>query len=186
MNDNQIIELYFKRDDRAITETENKYGSYCTKIAMNILNDILDSEECVSDTWFAAWRSIPPKKPAVLAAYLGKITRNLSINRYKLKHADKRGANEFALSLDELGECSASYTPFESSLLAEEIGKCISDFLRMQKPLDRRVFVCRYFFCDSVSDISKHFEISESRVKSLLFRMRGKLKSYLEKNGISV
>lgn len=186
MNDEQIVGLYFERSESAITETKNKYGAYCTKIAMNILNDPLDSEECVSDTLFAAWRSIPPKKPSNLAAYLGKITRNLSINRYNLKHADKRAANEFALSLDELGECSFSYTPFESGLQAEEIGKCISNFLRMQKPLDRRVFVCRYFYCDSVSDISKHFDISESRVKSLLFRMRGKLKSYLEKNGISV
>ena len=113
MNDEQIVELYFRRDETAIAESEKKYGAYCMKIAMNILSSELDSEECVNDVWLGAWRSIPPQRPSNLATYLGKITRNLSINRYKMKYADKRAMNEFAISLDELDECVPGGEPVE-------------------------------------------------------------------------
>lgn len=186
MNDEQIIGLYFGRDEMAITETRNKYGAYCTKIAMNILCDTFDSEECVNDTWFAAWRSIPPKKPSNLAAYLGKLTRNLSINRYKMKHANKRVNSEFTVSLDELGDCVSGDGLVENEEQIRLVGASISCFLRIQKPLDRRIFVCRYFYCDSVADIAQRFDISESHVKSLLFRMRAKLKTHLRKDDIIV
>lgn len=186
MNDEQIIFMYFERNEDAITQTKAKYGAYCMKIAMNILNDRLDSEECLNDTWLGAWRSIPPQHPRNLAAYLGKITRNLSINRYKARHTEKRAINEFAISLDELSECIPGGDAAANDALAEDIGKSISEFLRSQKTLDRRVFVCRYFYCDSIADIAEHFEISESRAKSLLFRMRSKLKMHLAQNNIFV
>lgn len=186
MNDEAIVELYFKRDEQAIAESQTKYGAYCTKIAMNILYDELDSEECVNDTWLGAWRSIPPKRPSNLATYLGKITRNLSINRYNMRYAEKRAINEFTVSLDELDECVPGGEPVENDERVGLIGASISDFLHTQKSLDRRVFVCRYFYCDPISEIAERFGISESRVKSLLFRMRSKLKAHLEKDGITV
>lgn len=186
MTDEAIVALYFARDEAAISESDRKYGVYCTKIAMNILSDVSDSEECVNDTWLGAWRSIPPKSPANLAAYLGKITRNLSINRFQKRHADKRGINEFALSLNELDECIPGGQPAEPETDAEQIGASISAFLRTQKELERRIFVRRYFFCDAIADLAAQLDMSESRVKSLLFRMRARLRKHLEADGIFI
>lgn len=186
MNDEQIIQLYFQRDEAAIEETRRQYGAYCAKIAMNILRDSQDSEECTNDTWFAAWRSIPPQRPSNLAAYLGKITRNLSINRYKMRSAEKRISSECTVSLDELSECIPGGGAVEQDAQVGVIAGSISQFLRTQKPLDRRVFVCRYFYCDPIAEIAERFGISESRVKSLLFRMRARLKAHLEREGIPV
>lgn len=186
MKDEQIIELYFERNENAICESEKKYGAYCTKISMNILNDRLDSEECVNETWFGAWRSIPPKHPSNLATYFGKITRNLSINRYKMKYSGRRIVNEFTLSLDELSECLSKDNDVENDMQVKIVGESISRFLRTQKELARKVFVCRYFYCDSIAAIAENFNVSESNVKSLLFRTRSKLKIHLEKEGIIV
>lgn len=186
MKDEQIIELYFERNEAAIEESRKKYGAYCMKIAENILGNQLDSEECTNDTWLGAWNSIPPNRPSNLATYLGKITRNLSINRYKMKHAEKRSINEFTVSLDELSECVPGELSPENSDALGRVSASISEFLHTQKPLDRRVFVCRYFYCDSISEIAERFDISESKTKSLLFRMRSKLKAHLEKDGITV
>lgn len=184
MDDEQIIDLYFRRDEAAIAESKKKFGAYCGKIAMAIVQNELDSEECTNDTWFSAWRSIPPKRPSNLAAYLGKLTRNHAINCFRKKHAEKRKLNEFTLSLDELAECVPSRS-LESEN-EEAIAACISAFLREQKPLNRRAFVCRYFYCQSIGEIAQRFSVSESHVKSLLFRMRGKLRIALERNGITV
>lgn len=184
MNDEQIVALYFNRDERAIAESGNRYGAYCTTIAMNILHDLSDSEECVSDTWLGAWRSIPPKQPSNLAAYFGKITRNLAINRYRKNHAERRAAGEFALSLDELDECIPGNASVEDDERMQGITESINRFLHAQKPLDRRVFVCRYFYCDSIADIAARFALSESHIKSLLFRMRARLRTHLEKDGV--
>lgn len=186
VDDNEIIELYLQRDERAIAETSRKYEAYCMKISMNILNSRLDSEECVNDTYLQTWRAIPPHRPAVLASYLGKITRNLSINRYNALHTEKRGAGEFALSLDELDECVAGKSTVEGEVEINMLSRAISEFLRRQPVLARKVFVCRYFYCDSVSEIAALFKMSESRIKSMLFRTRNKLKQYLEEGGITI
>lgn len=186
MNDEQIVELYFARNEAAIAETKKKYSAYCMKIARNILGNELDCEECLNDTWLGVWRSVPPKRPSNLATYLGKITRNLSINRYKMKYAEKRAVNEFSVSLDELDECVPGGESVDSDDQIVSVGASINSFLHTQKVLDRKVFVCRYFYCDSVADIAERFDMSESRVKSLLFRMRTKLKTHLEKDGITV
>ena len=186
MEDEQIIDLYLNRNEAAISETEKKYGPYCMKIAMNILESEPDSEECVNDVWLKTWNSIPPNRPQSLATYLGKITRNISINKYKMKYAGKRAEGEFAVSLDELDECVPGGETMDMEEQARLIGKSISEFLHTQKELARKVFVCRYFYCDSVSEIAERFDISESHVKSLRFRTRSKLKTHLEREGITV
>ena len=182
MEDRDIIEMYFARNEKAISETADKYGSYCGSIAMNILSSREDTEECLDDTWLRAWNSIPPHRPNLLRVFLGKITRNLALDRYKARTAEKRAGGEFAMSLDELDECIGAVDERESA----EIGESISRFLRTQPKETRSVFVCRYFYCDSIADIAKRFGISEAKVKTLLFRTRNKLKIHLEGEGITV
>lgn len=149
---------------------------------MNILSSAEDTEECLNDTWLRTWNSIPPTRPSVLRVFVGKIARNLALDRYKARNAEKRAGGEFAMSLDELDECVGA----EDSLESERIGESISRFLRTQSREARSVFVCRYFYCDSVSDIARRFGLSESKVKSMLFRTRSKLKIHLEGEGITV
>lgn len=182
MQDPEIVALYFERNERAIAVTAAQYGGYCHSIAMNILSDPQDAEECVNDTWLRAWNAIPPTRPNILRVFLGKITRNLALDRYKAGNAQKRAGGEFALSLDELGECVGTLDERESG----QIGESISRFLRTQPETARKMFVCRYFYCESIADIARRFHVGEGRVKSALFRMRGKLKEHLEKEGISV
>ena len=182
MEDHDIIALYFERDERAIAETSNKYGGYCGSIAMNILSSPEDTEECLNDTWLRAWGAIPPIRPNVLRVFLGKITRNLALDQYKARTAEKRLGGEFAMSLDELDECIGT----EDARDHVALGEIISRFLREQTREARGVFVCRYYYCDSVGDIAKRFGISEGKVKSVLHRMRLRLKRYLEGEGITV
>lgn len=183
MDDDKIVDLYWLRKDRAITETASKYGSYCLKISMNILNDPQDSEENVNDTWLQAWNAIPPSRPACLSAFLGKIARNLALNRFKARHTEKRGAGEFALSLEELDDCTPDRTAVGEALDAGELSRCISAFLWEQKEEARRLFVRRYFYCDSIEELCARFSLSESKVKSILFRLRNKLRIRLESEG---
>lgn len=181
MDDKDILELYLRRDEEAIKQTSDKYRSYCMKIAMNILGSQEDSEECINDAYLAAWNSIPPKMPQILKAYLGKLTRNISLNRYNSQNAQKRGGGKLALSLDELSDCIA-----ESEKSEEQIALLIDGFLYTQTKKARQIFVRRYFYCDTVAKIAKLFGISESSVKSMLFRTRERLRRYLAENGISV
>ena len=183
MDDNEIINLYWQRNGQAIKETADKYGIYCFKISLNILGDMSDSEENVNDTYMKTWSSIPPNRPNSLKAYLAKITRNLALNRYKASHTQKRYASEFAVSLDELDICISSKSAVEDEAEISALGRCISDFLYMQKQDVRNVFVCRYFYCDSIDDIASRFGYSRSKIKSMLMRTRTRLKSYLEKEG---
>ena len=182
MQDHDIIELYFARDERAIAATAAQYGGYCHSIAMNILSCESDAEECVNDTWLRTWNAIPPTRPNVLRVFVGKITRNLALDRYRARTAEKRAGGEFAMSLEELNECVGVVDERESIL----IGESISKFLRTQPELARKMFVCRYFYCDSIADIAQRFRVGEGMVKSTLFRVRGKLRDHLEKEGISV
>lgn len=186
MEDNRIVELYWQRNEQAIAETSRKYGAYCMKISMNILNSHSDSEECVNDAYTQTWKAIPPHRPAVLASFIGKITRNIAINRYNANHTNKRAVGEFALSLDELDDCVSTGSTVEGQLEAGVIGKRISDFLRTQPEEVRKIFVCRYFHCDSIADIAALFKMSQSKVKSILHRTRKKLKIYLEEGGITI
>jgi RNA polymerase sigma-70 factor (ECF subfamily) len=183
MQDGQIVELYFARKEEAIAATSAKYNSYCMQIAMNILHNREDSEECVNDTYLAAWNSIPPQRPEKLAAYLGRLTRNLSLNRYKSMNAARRGGGELALSLNELDECIADSSADQN---AEDTGRLISEFLYTQHKETRQVFVRRYFYNDSLADIADRFGMSDSKVKSMLHRTRLALKAYLEEHDINI
>ena len=184
MDDEKIIELYWQRDEQAIKETDCKYRSYCMTISKNILSDLSDSEENVSDTYMQMWNSIPPHRPRMFTAFLGRITRNLALNKLKARHAKKRMAGEFALSLNELDACVPSNISVDDELRIAELSKCLSRFLYSQSAQSRNVFICRYFYCYSISDISELFGYGQSKVKSILMRTRARLKLHLEKEGI--
>ena len=186
MDDNMIIDLYWTRSESAIGETSSKYGRYCTKIAMNILNDREDSEECVNDTYLSVWNAIPPQRPASFSAFLGRITRNLSLNKYKAQNAKKRGGTEIALILGELVDCVPSGNSVESEYEAGRIAKIIDGFLASAGAENRILFVRRYWHADSIKSIANRFSMSESKVKSSLFRTRAKLKEHLEKEGVEI
>ena len=183
MDDTSIVDLYWQRDERAIEATAAKYGPYCMKISQNILSNHADSEENVNDTYLHAWHAMPPQRPAVLSSFLGKLTRNLALNRYKARSAQKRQGDAFALSLDELDDCAPTLSDPEDEAAAAELGRSISAFLRTQSSDARIMFVRRYFCCDSIADISSRFGCGESRVKTTLLRTRRKLKEHLVKEG---
>lgn len=186
MTDYDIVKLYLNRNEKAISETDKKYGRYCTAIADNILKNSADSEECVNDTYLRAWNSIPPQKPQRLSTFLGKITRNLAINRYNSYNAEKRGNGQINIILDELEYCLPSENSTEKDFDEKLLIKSIEHFLKAQSKEKRRVFLLRYWYAFSVAEIAEECSISESKVKSILFRMREKLKSHLEKEGIFI
>lgn len=183
MEDSAIIELYWRRSEQAVGETAAKYGPYCMKISMNILSDLQESEENVNDTYLQAWNSMPPHRPDALSAFLGRLARNLALNRYKAGRAEKRGGSELTLSLEELDDCTPSGMRTEQKLYENALSDSISAFLKTQGEQARRTFVRRYFFCDSIEEIAGRFNMSQSKVKSLLFRTRNKLRIYLESEG---
>lgn len=183
MDDKAIIELYFSRSESAISETADKYGSYCYSIAYNILTNNEDAEESVSDTYMAAWNAMPPRRPSILATFLGKITRHLSIDRWRSRNAYKRGGGEMVLALEELGDCiSGGETP-EKVYARKQLAALFNRFLESLPETERSVFLCRYWYLDPVTDIAEHFAFTESKVKSMLHRTRGKLRKELEKEG---
>ena len=183
MEDNRILELYQKRDETAIDETQKKYGAYLYKIACNILCVREDSEESVSDTYLAAWNTIPPQKPAYFSVYLSKLTRRISIDRLRRNTAEKRTAD--TLSLDEITERVGTVC-VEEQLELKQLGEAIGRFLESQKEETRHVFLCRYYYMDSVRDIAGYLGITESKVKVLLHRTRQSLRTHLEKEGYDV
>lgn len=187
MTDSEIVSLYFQRSEKAIYETEKKYKSYLLKISYNILSDLEDSKEAFNDTCLRAWNIIPPNKPNKLSAFLAKLTRDISIDKYRKKHSAKRLNNEYASALDELSDIIADNSPSpeekaESAVLNEILNSFISSLDEEQ----RNIFVCRYFFFDSIRNISLYYSVSESKVKTVLFRLREKLKDILLKEGFSL
>lgn len=180
MEDSRIIELYWERNEEAISQSKEKYGGYCRTIASNILNSKEDTEECVSDTWVRAWNSIPPEKPSRLAVFLGKITRNLAIDRYRKEHSLKNGGGQLMLCLDELGECVGGQTRLEDSLALREL---LSDFLSGIPQKNKDMFLLRYWYMISIDRIADNYGLSQGAVKMILSRTRKKLRDYLEKEG---
>lgn len=183
MDDQIIVNLYFQRSEKAITETAAKYGNYCYSIAFNILNNNEDAEESVNDTYNDAWNSIPPHRPSILATFLGKITRRISIDRWRKQNAVKRGGGEIPLVLDELQDCIANVTSVEEEYEKQHLSDVINTFVKSLPETEQKVFLCRYWYVDSISAISKQFGFSESKVKSMLFRTREKLRLVLIKEG---
>ena len=174
MDDHEIVDLYWLRDEHAIEATAAKYESYCMKISQNILSDRADSEENVNDTYLHAWQAMPPQRPAILSAFLGKIARNLALNRYKARSAQKRQGDVFALSLDELDDCAPALSSPDDEAMAAELG---------QSEEVRSMFILRYFYCEPVEALDARFHCGESRIKTTLLRTRRKLKEHLIKEG---
>lgn len=185
MEDEQIITLYLQRSQQAIIETKNKYGAYCRVIARNILSNTLDIEECENDTYLAAWNVIPPHIPRKLSVFLGRIMRNIALDKYGYNTAKKR-SGEFEVILAELEECLASPNTVETEHEAGEIARLINEFLYAIDELDRNLFIRRYWYSDSIRDLSNRFNMGTSKVKSTLFRIRNKLRFYLEKEGVNL
>ena len=184
MEDQQIIDLYWERSEEAIAQTHRKYGRYCHTIAYNILQNDPDSEECVSDTYFRIWSIIPPRRPGLLSALLGKITRNLALDRCKYNRAEKRGGGQVALALEELaGSVPAGKSEdelLENRLLTELLNR----FLDSLSQKNRQIFMLRYWYFCSVQQIADSLGLSESGVKMSLLRSRRQLKALLEKEGV--
>ena len=181
MEDTKIIDLFWERDESAIRETEITYGRYCRTIAFNILGDEEDVQECLNDTWLGAWNSIPPARPACLSAFLAKITRNLAISKYRAKYAKKRTGDRLSESLDELGECMPLSSDNVSQTVDRRIlAEAINGYLDTCSEKQRKIFVRRFFYFDSIAEISQMYGIGQSDVKVTLMRMRRSLQKILE------
>ena len=185
LQDEQIIDLYWARNEQAVEESSLKYGAYCRTIAWNILFSREDSEECVNDTWLNAWNAMPPNRPSFLKAFFGRITRNLALNRYEREHAEKRGGGEVPLALEELSECIADPTA-QNGAGGLAIRELMDSFLSGLKPEERKLFVGRYWYLRSVKELAKAYGLGESKVKMTLLRSREKLKTLLAKEGVAV
>lgn len=181
MEDNSIVDLYWARSEDAITETSEKYGKYCYAIAYNILSNAEDADESVNDTYLDAWHNMPPHRPAILSTFLGKITRRISIDKWRGRAANKRGGGEIVLALDELADCVPSDHSVEHEVEAAALEKIINDFVMSLPLMERRVFICRYWYFDPISAIAEQFGFSQSKVKMILHRQRQKLLSILER-----
>lgn len=186
MDDVRIVQLYWNRDETAIPETANKYGGYCTAIALNIVGNPEDAEECVNDTWLSAWNSMPPQRPSALGAFLGRITRNISFNRYKRAKAEKRGGGSVDAVLDELGECvSGKDDPAQTADL-HELADIINSFLDTLPDEKKRLFISRYWYTDSISEIAARYGMKRGAVSTALSRMRSDLRLFLSERGYTV
>lgn len=185
MEDNQIIKLYFDRSEQAIKETDTKYGGYCYSIAYNILSNQEDAEESVSDTYLSAWNAMPPRRPTALAAFLGKITRNNSIDRWRKHRAFKRGEGQIEIALEELSECVSGTESAEDAAIRKEVLASLNRFLGTLKDTERSVFLCRYWYLDSTEEIAEKSGFSVSKVKSMLLRIRRRLYTQLKAEGLA-
>jgi len=183
MQDEEIIALYWQRDERAITETSVQYGAYCYKIADHILNNDADVEECINDTWLKTWNAIPDQRPSRFSAFLAKITRNLALDRWNYETAKKRGGCAAVIALDELEECIAGASNPEKEYEATQLVSDINRFLKLLPEREQSIFMLRYFYVESVACIAKKHGISENNVSAILSRTRKKLKKYLLKEG---
>ena len=186
MKDTDIVSLYWDRNEDAIHQTQIKYGAYLSKVAYNILANFEDSKECVNDTYLAAWNSIPTNRPNNLATYLGKITRQITIDLFRRKNRTKRYASEYAISLDELGESFSDRTTPEQELDAKLLIETINRFLRTLPDDARNTFIGRYYFFDSIKEVAAYCGMTESKHKTTLHRTRQSLKAYLEKEGFDL
>lgn len=186
MTDTQIINLYWARSEEAIARTSAAYGGYCTAIAWNILHNREDTEECVSDTWHRAWRSMPPERPNPLRVWLGRITRNLALDRWRAERAGKRGGGQMDVLLSELEGCLPDGNTPERQLEDREIAEAINAWLRTLSYTARVIFVRRYWYGDDIAAIAKAMHMGQGAVKSSLFRARNSLKLHLEQEGITL
>lgn len=186
MEDKEIIELYFRRDEGAIAETASKYGGLLSRIAGNILRNTEDEKECVNDTYLKAWNTIPPNEPRSLPCYLGRITRNMALNMLERKNALKRGNGHIEAALEELEECIPSKDSVQEKAEENALTEIINKFLEDLPKKSRVIFVKKYWYMESVKEIASELKIGESSVKVTLMRTRQKFKEYLEKEGVDI
>jgi RNA polymerase sigma-70 factor (ECF subfamily) len=186
MLDNDIIDLYWKRDERAITETDNKYHRYLYSIARNILLNKQDCEESLNDTYFVTWNKIPPSKPNAFQNFLSKITRDISIDKYRKNNAEKRIPSELTTSLDELDDCLSFEVSAEESFIVNQISLILNSYLRSLSQKEAFIFVSRYYYADSIENIAKMLKISESTVFRNLAKMRKGLRERIESVGYTL
>jgi RNA polymerase sigma-70 factor (ECF subfamily) len=183
MEDRNIVELFFKRDQQAIRETDNKYGSYCKMIAGNILKSFQDVEECIDDTYIKLWNKIPPSRPIAFKGFIGKITRELAYDRYRAGSAKKRGGGEIEAVLEELDECIPDSGSVESSIMGNELAGIVSDFVDKLPEKEAYIFLGRYFYAYDIAFIARKFGMTKGNVSVTLTRIRNKLKERLMKEG---
>ena len=184
MDDRRIVELFLERSEEAILETDIKYGRYCHKIAFNVLGNDEDSEECVNDAYMRAWGSIPPNEPDSMASYIGRITRNLALDKLRQKQSDTRGNGEVPVVLDELAECVSGHDELERRQDSAEIAAAIDSFLDELNSVERGVFLRRYWMMEPIADVANRYDISVSKTTTMLFRLRNRLKKHFMKEGI--
>jgi RNA polymerase sigma-70 factor (ECF subfamily) len=186
MPDEEIVGLYWERDEKAIFHTDKKYGKFLFQISYNILQQELDCEECVNDTYLNAWNAIPPKRPSPLGAFLSRITRNLSVDRYRKQSAERRIPSELTVSLDEFGQ-EVAYSPsLEDEYLISEISKVINEYLHSLSSREWLIFICRYYYSDRISKIAEMLSVSERTVNRELAKMREGLRQKLLEGGVCI
>ena len=185
MEDKKIVDLFWQRDESAIAAAAAKYGPYCKTIANNILHDVFDAEECVNDTYIRAWNSMPDQRPERLGHYLGKMTRWIALNRLDERRCKKRGGNlPEALPYEELADCVSSDASTEDTVELRELCAAINRFLSTLPPVERQLFLARYWLAAPIVEIAEKFGFTQSKVKSQLMRTRNKLRKYLEVEGL--
>ncbi len=184
MEDDKIVQLYWDRNQEAIAVTADHYSGYCTTIAQNILGNAQDAEECVNDTWLGAWNAMPPHRPQMLSTFLGKITRNLSLDRYRYNTAVKRDSN-LTVALEELSECVSGET-VEAIIDRKELVLAINDFLAALSSQKRGIFICRYWYFDSIQEIAARYGLSPNHTSVILNRLRRQLRLYLLERGYAL
>ena len=183
MEDNEIVELFWARDPQALTAVADKYTAYCRTVADHILQSPEDTEECLNDTWLRAWNAMPPQRPRNLKLFLARIARNLALDRYSARRAEKRGGGEVELVLDELAECLPDHTDVESAYEGKELEQCIRTFVRSLPEREGNVFVRRYFYAESAAEIGKRYGLKDNHIMVILSRTRAKLRRQLKKEG---
>lgn len=186
MEDSRIVALYWQRSEQALAETADKYGSYCRTVARRILPGAEDAEECVNDAYLAAWNSIPPHQPESLGGYLGKLTRRIALKKYRDLHAQKRSGDTLTVALEELAECIGGSEAPEEALAGTALLEALTGFVQHLPVVQRRVFLRRYWYLDSIADIASDFGFTQSKVKSMLSRIREKLRHELCKEGFNL
>lgn len=184
LDDLQIVDLYWRRDPDAISQSLQKYGAYCFRVAKNILSSREDAEECVNDTWMRAWNSMPENRPAYLGSFLGTITRRLACSRLRRDTAQKRGGGQIPLVLEELEQCLPAVPGADRAVEARELERAINSFLHTLPARECSIFLRRYWYAESIEGIARRYDIRQNTVKSSLYRSRQKLKNYLEKEGV--
>ena len=184
MTEQELIDLYWKRSERALSETEKSYGSYCRGIAYHLLRSREDAEESVNDTWLAAWNAMPPQRPNHLRVFLGKMTRNIAISRLRRRESKKRGGGELVLALEELSECLPGGGDPEQIVEAQELAACLNAFLETLSRRDRSLLLGRYFYGFTEAELAKRLDMKQSGVHTILYRSRERLREFLKKEGI--